>query len=430
MKQLFQILIIIIFITPLTSSQWYVVHPLGKTNLNSVCYSDDEDVFVIDNRGFLNFSTDQGTNWFEIQIASNTSLNSITFAEYSVSYIVGNRGNIFISETNWKDWKDISLDDYFHLNDVQFISNGRGVTVGSKEVVIDGRTYFLPSIHITTSYGFEWKEIQFDFRGKLNSVTYSEKGLIIAVGDTGLMLYSSDFGNTWSQEYLRTDNNFNSVSLCPDNTILIAGDRGSFYYSVYPGEKWNKIQLPEFYNIKSACFKEEGVIVAAGTKYMEKENNSFTVAALVRIDIGTNKWSEEFAKIYGKYNSVSFCNPETAIAVGDQGTITLYNSPTTFEDPYNSSVNNFKLYQNHPNPFNPNTKISWQSPVGSHQTLKVFDVLGNEVATLVDEYKPAGRYEVEFSVAQVSRLELASGVYFYQLKSGDFIQTRKMLLVK
>ncbi len=48
------------------------------------------------------------------------------------------------------------------------------------------------------------------------------------------------------------------------------------------------------------------------------------------------------------------------------------------------------LFQNYPNPFNPTTKISWQSPIGSHQTLKIYDVLGNEVATLVDEFKPSG----------------------------------------
>jgi len=83
------------------------------------------------------------------------------------------------------------------------------------------------------------------------------------------------------------------------------------------------------------------------------------------------------------------------------------------------------LSQNFPNPFNPSTKISWQSPVGSWQTIKVFDVLGNEIAKLVDEYKPAGRYEVEFNASA-----LPSGVYFYQLKAGEFIQTKKMILIK
>ncbi len=61
----------------------------------------------------------------------------------------------------------------------------------------------------------------------------------------------------------------------------------------------------------------------------------------------------------------------------------------------------FTLNQNYPNPFNPSTKISWQVPVGSHQTLKIYDVLGNEVATLVDEYKPAGSYEVVFNSASI-----------------------------
>jgi len=88
-------------------------------------------------------------------------------------------------------------------------------------------------------------------------------------------------------------------------------------------------------------------------------------------------------------------------------------------------VSNFKLEQNYPNPFNPTTKISWQSPVGSWQTLKVYDILGNEISTIVNEYKPAGEYEVEFNAT-----DLPSGVYFYQLKAGNFIKTNKMILLK
>lgn len=91
----------------------------------------------------------------------------------------------------------------------------------------------------------------------------------------------------------------------------------------------------------------------------------------------------------------------------------------------------FKLYQNYPNPFNPSTKISWQSPVSSHQALKIFDILGNEVATLVDEYREAGRYEVEFPTGSAGNsFNIPSGVYFYRLSSGNFSQTRKMILMK
>ncbi len=85
----------------------------------------------------------------------------------------------------------------------------------------------------------------------------------------------------------------------------------------------------------------------------------------------------------------------------------------------------FGLVQNYPNPFNPGTKISWQVPVGSWQTLKIYDLLGNEVATLVDEYKPTGRYEVEWNAGNYP-----SGVYFYQLKAGENIRTKKMIFIK
>jgi hypothetical protein len=85
----------------------------------------------------------------------------------------------------------------------------------------------------------------------------------------------------------------------------------------------------------------------------------------------------------------------------------------------------FELSQNYPNPFNPGTSISWQSPVDSWQTLKVFDVLGNEIVTLVDEYKTAGSYQVSFDASYLS-----SGIYFYTLISGNISETKKMLLIR
>ena len=88
----------------------------------------------------------------------------------------------------------------------------------------------------------------------------------------------------------------------------------------------------------------------------------------------------------------------------------------------------FALNQNYPNPFNPTTVISWQSPVGSHQTLKVYDILGNEIVTLVDEYREAGRYKVEFNVGQTN--SLSSGVYIYKLTAGSFTSSKKMMVIK
>ena len=85
----------------------------------------------------------------------------------------------------------------------------------------------------------------------------------------------------------------------------------------------------------------------------------------------------------------------------------------------------FDLNQNYPNPFNPTTSIQYTISSRQIVTLKVYDLLGREVATLVHEEKPAGSYEVEFNGN-----ELPSGIYFYQLKAGDYSETKKMVLMK
>ena len=100
-------------------------------------------------------------------------------------------------------------------------------------------------------------------------------------------------------------------------------------------------------------------------------------------------------------------------------------APTSVHDEFLETPKEFSLSQNYPNPFNPTTKISWQSSRGGWQTLRIYDVLGKEITTLVDEYKPAGSYDVEFDSNN-----LTSGVYFYHLKAGSFMETKKMILIR
>ena len=85
----------------------------------------------------------------------------------------------------------------------------------------------------------------------------------------------------------------------------------------------------------------------------------------------------------------------------------------------------FSLNQNYPNPFNPTTKVRYSIPHSSRVFIKVFDILGNEVKTLVNEVKPAGTYEIEFEAAK-----LPSGIYFYKIEAGSFVETKKMILLK
>jgi hypothetical protein len=115
---------------------------------------------------------------------------------------------------------------------------------------------------------------------------------------------------------------------------------------------------------------------------------------------------------------------------GSMPDIGAYESPLyspVYVEKYESLIPfEYTLYQNYPNPFNPSTTIKFSIPKLSFVTLKVYDVLGNEIATLVNEEKPIGVYEIEFS----TRNGLASGIYFYQLKAGVYVETKKMIFLK
>lgn len=98
---------------------------------------------------------------------------------------------------------------------------------------------------------------------------------------------------------------------------------------------------------------------------------------------------------------------------------------TDVNDFQQPAITTYNLEQNYPNPFNPSTIISWQAPEDGRQTIKVYDVLGNEVVTLIDEYRSAGKHNIEFNASG-----LASGIYFYKLTAGNFSSARKLVLIR
>jgi hypothetical protein len=120
--------------------------------------------------------------------------------------------------------------------------------------------------------------------------------------------------------------------------------------------------------------------------------------------------------------------------VNDNGTILLStlggglytDAPLTdVDDGASQLVKHFYLRQNYPNPFNPTTKISYSIPEASVVSLKIYDLLGKEISTLINEVKSAGNYEVNFDAEQ-----LTSGIYFYKIEAGNYIEAKKMILMK
>jgi plastocyanin len=116
-----------------------------------------------------------------------------------------------------------------------------------------------------------------------------------------------------------------------------------------------------------------------------------------------------------------YCEPH--LSMGMTGTIIVQNPAGVGDE--EMLADQFELEQNYPNPFNPSTRINYSVPSASFVRLKAYDILGNEVAILVNEEKPAGEYQLEFDAS-----ELTGGVYFYQLTSNSFVETKKMILMK
>lgn len=123
-------------------------------------------------------------------------------------------------------------------------------------------------------------------------------------------------------------------------------------------------------------------------------------------------------------NNPYYCEPHGGPGGTDMSGVIIVEDAVSVPEE-NFSGKDFQLKQNYPNPFNPNTKINFVVPRESFISIKVFDVIGNEMTTLVNEVKKSGSYEVEF-VAD----KLPSGVYVYQLRADNFVQTRKMILLR
>ena len=144
---------------------------------------------------------------------------------------------------------------------------------------------------------------------------------------------------------------------------------------------------------------------------------------------------------YSQGNYIRFQNPDstkygvyvckTVIAQGDTAvrTITFHKGTIINVEDVSSNVTGYELYQNYPNPFNPGTMIGFRILNFEFVTLKVYDILGNEVANLINKKLQAGEYKVEFNAESGNRYPV-SGIFFYQLRAGKFVQSKKMILLK
>jgi hypothetical protein len=269
-------------------------------------------------------------------------------------------------------------------NSVLQTSDNGFIVTGSTRVIGNNSDLFL--IRTDENGDTLWTKI---YNGQPSFNTVDEGRDIIELSDNGFIILGFSNANVW---LLRTDENGdtlwtkhipgggNSIRQISDGGFIFAGGGWLIRTDANGDTLWTKTLdgLPN-----SVEQTSDGGFLASGYTFL---NNTLEDLWIVLLD--------------------------------SEGT-------TAINDGQSIHPDQFMLLQNYPNPFNPTTKIIWRSAASGWQTLKIYDVLGNKIKTLVDEYKTAGTYEVEFDAGI-----LPSGIYFYRLQSGKYSDTKKLILLR
>ncbi len=280
------------------------------------------------------------------------------------------------------------------------------------------------------------------------------------MGKEGFIFVSTDNGLTWAVHTAGTASFLFGVSVNGTNAVGVGG-QGAIVMSVNGGSGWGLTilggQLTFFYGT-SFVNGTTGWAVGSNTTgnvIIKSTGSGFTWTAqtaptteqlfgvsFAALDTGTavggtgsnihtsnggTTWLSQTSGTTQILNGVSFANTSLGIAVGNSGTIlrTTNGGTTGIQQIGNKIPDKYSLQQNYPNPFNPVTVIGYQIAVNSFVSLKIYNILGKEVATLVNENLKAGTYQVEWEGSNY-----ASGVYYYTITAGDFADVKKMVLIK
>ena len=359
-------------------------------------------------------STDYGLNWNKVVNGHPTEyVNSLYASNTGIVYSACEGGPVYRSTDYGLNWNRINtglgnLSAYsVTVNSLGYIyigSSGTGVYRSSD----DGSSWQ------NTNTGFQFTDVY------INSLLTADSDVLIAgIGNDGLYR-STDNGNNWTQVYTyqpvlyvgRNSIN-NNIFACLTNGVLKSTDNGLTWNYFNNGLTFTYVNGIAFNSLNETFGATYG-----GGVFRSTDGGNFWTAQNSGLN-PTNIWS-----LATTSNGYLFAGSST------DGIYRTQYSTTSVESE-NLESNSFSLSQNYPNPFNPSTTIKFTIPsVGtrlalSAVTLKIYDVLGNEVATLVDEYKPAGSYELNWNVAN-----LPSGVYFYRLTAGSFTETKKLILMR
>ena len=406
-------------------------------------------------------TTDGGESWFQVYLGVNEHIYDVEFVNPDTGWIVGYLellGYIFKSTTDggttWTD-KTVPPGYSFELDEIEAFDNMNLIILGYQTLfkTTDGGTswqeipmspnpdrfslqflnmnlgwtlgfnYSTAILFKTTDGGYTWvQQVQ-----PVSSYNFATE----QIGWYTLhnqIYYSVDGGNSWSLQNSNTSNILHDIFFIDNNNGWAVGHEGTILHTNNGG---TPVELISF---NAEVSENERSVELNWATATETNNSGFEIQRNVsKVRSKESEWEKigfvpghgtttETQQYSFKDNNISIGKYQYRLKQIDFDGSFNYSKivEVTIE-----SQKKFSLSQNYPNPFNPATSIQYALGNKQFVSLKIYDVLGNEVATLVSEEKPAGEYEVEFAGSG-----LPSGIYFYQLKVGNYIETKKMVLMK
>ena len=349
---------------------------------------------------------------------------------------------------NWDTGKDLVVDDMGNVYVTGFFSIDWGtayLNFITLKYDSQGNQQWAQGYNGTGNNSDQATAIDLDLSGNIYITGHSTG----TVYDIATIKYDPSGNQQWLQIYSSSSPSIdvpNDLVVDAAGNVFIAAavslNFGTIKYNTDGVIQWDKIYnySGNFDAANSIAIDDEGNVYVTGVSHGGTLENTSDYATIKYSQSGDELWVERYngtANNWDAATSIAVDNLGNVLVTGfttennnyNYGTIKYTETITGIQESTNKSADVYSLFQNYPNPFNPSTKIGFRIADFGFVSLKVYDVIGNEVSILVNEELSPGEFEVEFMPA-TGNLQLSSGIYFYQLKAGNFLETKMMILAK
>jgi photosystem II stability/assembly factor-like uncharacterized protein len=366
-------------------------------------------------------SSNGGATWTTQYFVSNEEpLASIYFLDENYGWAVGAMSTIMKTSDGGNNWTIQMSGTGYEFEDVYFINRDTGWVVGQ-----DLSLQHYAVIFSTVDGGTTWSSQTFGSDDSFQGVYFVDKNNGWVVGGSNneaIILYTSDGGTNWIQQTANTSNLLSAVNFSDENNGWAVGVNGTIIHT--------ETTIPVELNSFAANVLNDNVNLFWETA-TETSNSGFEIQRS-----GLNKDYKKIGFVVGNGTTLeitkySFTDKDVPagnyyyrlVQIDLDGTRNTHNPVRV--NVITSQPEEYSLSQNFPNPFNPSTKINFSIPTESFVSLKVFNSLGEEIETLFAEELNAGSYKYDWNA-----INLPSGIYFYRLQAADFMETKKMMLLR